>query len=123
MSKVLIVEDDHFYQKIYKHKFEISNYEVEVAGDGEECLEKVKLFRPDIILMDIMMPKMDGFATLEQLKKDDELKNIPVIMLTNLSSGADKGEVIKKGAIECLVKSDLTPDEVLAHVEKVISKN
>ena len=121
MSKVLIVDDDQFYRKIYKHKFELLKYEVELGENGEEALEKIKSFKSDIVLMDIMMPKMNGYETLDAMQKDPEMKDIPVIMLTNLSSGADSNVAIEKGAKDWMIKSDVTPDEVVEKVEKVLS--
>lgn len=118
--KVLITDDDQFYRKIYKHKFELLKHQTELAENGEEALEKMKSFKPDVVLMDIMMPKMNGYDVLDAMQKDDEVKDIPVIMLTNLSSGQDTNVAREKGAKDCLIKSDLTPDEVVEKVEEVL---
>jgi CheY-like chemotaxis protein len=119
--KILISDDDQFYRKIYKHKFELLKYEVELAENGEEALEKIKTFKPDIVLLDIMMPKMNGYDTLDAMHKDEEMKDIPVIMLTNLSSGQDTSVAKEKGAKALMIKSDVTPDEVVEKVEKVLA--
>ena len=86
---VLLVEDDTFLGNIYKTKFDMEGFKVSVAENGEEGLADAKKKKPDIILLDILLPKLDGFRVLEKLKADDELKNIPVILLTNLGQKDD----------------------------------
>ena len=98
MSKVLIIEDDPPYRKIYKRKFEVSGYTVEVAEDGVEGIEKMRSFKPDVVFVDLMMPKMDGFQVIDTAKADPELKAIPIVVLTNLSTSDDADKVLQKGA-------------------------
>ncbi len=123
MTKVLLVEDDQFLLKMYQKKFEVEGFEVTVAQDGEEGIEKAKSSIPDIIMMDIMMPKLGGIEALAILKSDPNLKNVPVIILTNLSSTGDADEAIKKGAVDYLVKSDYTPTQVVDKAKKVLGLN
>lgn len=113
MAKVLIVEDDVFLSKMYAKKFQIAGYEVEVAHDGLEALAKVKTFSPDLILMDILMPRLSGIEALDKLKADSATKHIPVIMATNLSTTDDAQTALKKGAVKYIVKSEVTPTQLV----------
>lgn len=118
MSKVLIIEDDAPYRKIYKRKFEVAGYQVEVAENGQEGLEKLRAFRPDVVFVDLMMPKMDGFQFLDAVQADTSLQGVPIIVLTNLSTSDDAQKVMQKGALAVLVKSDTEPNAI---VEKAAS--
>ena len=113
MAKVLIVEDDGFLSKMYAKKFQVAGFEVQIAGDGVEGFSKAKTFKPDLILMDILMPKQNGIETLDKLKADPETKGIPVIMATNLSTTDDAETAKKKGAVKYIVKSEVTPAEIV----------
>src|SRR5688572_28120676 len=106
MGKVLIIEDDPPYRKIYTKKFEVSGYTAESAQNGVEGLEKMRAFGPDIVFVDLMMPLMDGFRFLDEVKADPALKNVPVVVLTNLSTSDDAQKVLQKGALAIMVKSD-----------------
>jgi len=117
-GKVVIVEDDSSILKMYQTSLQNDGYDVVVANNGEEGVELIKKEKPDIILLDIMMPKMDGFATLEQLKSETATKKIPVIMLTNLSQDEDKQRSKKLGVVDYLVKSDFTPMQVSEKIKK-----
>ena len=118
--KVLIIEDDEMLAGMYSEKFTITNYNVEVAYNGSEGLKKAKEFKPDIILLDIIMPKMDGFVVLKKMKKDEELLEIPVIMLTNLGQSDDIEKAKKLGAVDYFIKANHTPAEVIKKVEEVL---
>jgi DNA-binding response OmpR family regulator len=96
---VLLVEDDTFLQNIYRTKFEMEGFKVSSATSGDEGLADVKKKKPDIVLLDILLPKMDGFAILEHIKKDPEIKDIPVILLTNLGQKDDVDKGIEMGTI------------------------
>lgn len=122
MAKVLIVEDDQFISKMYQKKFEVRGYQVELAHDGQEGLEKMTTFVPSLVLLDIMMPRLNGLDVLDIIMKDDQLKKIPVIVLTNLSTTADADTAIKKGAVKYIIKSEYTPTQVVEAVEKVLLK-
>lgn len=121
-TKVLIIEDEEMLVNMYISKFEKEGYEIEKALNGREGLEKVKSYNPEIILLDVIMPEMDGFMVLKQLKSETSTKNIPVIMLTNLGQEEDieKGE--KLGVKDYLVKANLTPSQVVDKVKEVLSK-
>ena len=120
MPKVLIVEDDVFLSKMYLKKFQVAGFEADVAHDGVEALIKVKAFKPDLILMDILMPKQNGIETLDKLKANPETKDIPVVMATNLSTTDDAETALKKGAIKYVVKSEVTPAELVKVVSSVL---
>ena len=120
--KLLIVEDDYFLLKMYKKKFENEGYEVFVAVDGKQGIEKAAEIMPDMILMDIMMPKLNGLDALDLLKKDEKTKNIPVVILTNLSTSDDADTALNKGAVKYIIKSDFTPSEVVKEVEEIVAK-
>ncbi|MDO8269229.1 MAG: response regulator, partial [Candidatus Levybacteria bacterium] len=105
------------YQKI----FTFESYEVEVASDGEEGLEKAKKVKPTIILLDVMMPKMNGMQVLEKLKLDPETKSIPVVMLTNLAGQQDAEAALSKGAVKYIIKSEYEPKQVANMVKEIIA--
>ena len=120
---VLIVEDDPSMMRLYSDVFYLSGYKVEKAFNGEDGLKKVKEVMPAVILLDVMMPKMDGIKVLEHLKADKKTRNIPVVMLTNIAKdtlGAAEA-ALKKGAVRYIVKSDHEPDQVVGIVEEVLS--
>ncbi len=122
--KALIIEDDEFLSDMYKTKFSQEGFEVFTASDGVEALEKLsaKEIEPDVILLDVVMPKMDGIEVLEKLKSDDNLKSIPVIMLTNLGQQEEIEKALSVGAKDYLVKANYTPSEVVRKVKDIISK-
>lgn len=123
MVKVLIVEDDQFLSRMYKKKFEIAGFEVEVAMDGEDGLSKMRTTKPGIVLMDIMMPKLNGLDAIVQAKADSLIKNIPILVLTNLSNTDDAQIAVKNGALGYLVKSDFTPSQIVEKVKDIIGSN
>jgi DNA-binding response OmpR family regulator len=106
---------------MYSKKFEIKGFEVSSAKDGEEGYTVAQSAKPDIILTDLMMPRLDGFGLLKKLKADDELKSVPVIMLTNVGgSDEDKNKGLELGAKDYLVKTQNTPNQIVEKVEKLI---
>ena len=118
--QVLLVEDDSFLANIYKTKFELEGFKVTVAGNGELGLKEAKKKNPDIILLDILLPKIDGFTVLEELKGDSDLKNIPVILLTNLGQKDDVKKGLELGAKDYLIKAHFKPSETVEKVRKVL---
>ena len=119
---VLLVEDDAFLANIYKTKFEMEGFKVHLAENGEIGLKEAKKKNPDVILLDILLPKMDGFTVLEHLKEDDELKSIPVILLTNLGQKDDVEKGLALGAADYLIKAHFKPSETVDKVKKVLAK-
>jgi twitching motility two-component system response regulator PilH len=121
MAKILITEDDPLMSRVYQKIFTFEGYEVITAANGEEGLEKARTEKPTLILLDIMMPKMNGLQVLEKLKIDPETKKIPVIMLTNLAGQQDAENALEKGAVKYIIKSEFEPKEVAAMVKEVLS--
>lgn len=117
---VLLVEDDTFLANIYKTKFEMEHFKITVAENGEAGFTEAKKKQPDIILLDILLPKMDGFSVLEKLKADDATKAIPVIMLTNLGQKDDVEKGFELGAADYLIKAHFKPSETVDKVKKVL---
>ena len=119
-KKILVVEDDAMISSMYKTKFEADGFAVLIADNGAAGLELAKKEKPDIIMLDIILPQLDGFSVLEEVKKDKTTRKIPVIMLTNLGTNEDKLKGQKMGAIDYLVKASLTPGQVSAKVKQVL---
>ncbi len=122
MTKILVVEDDSFVIDIYHTKLSQEGYEVIEARNGIEAMKKLEEVRPDLILLDIIMPYMDGMEVLRKIKKDEKLKTIPIILLTNLSQKEEINEGLGLGASDYLIKSHFTPSEVLEKI-KICLKN
>lgn len=120
--KVLIVEDDNTLLEMYSLKFKSEGFNLLTAEDGEAGLELALKENPEVILLDIMMPKMDGFAVLAELKKNESTKNIPVLMLSNLGQQADVDKGKQMGANDYVVKASMTPTQVLEKVKGYLKK-
>lgn len=119
--KILLVEDDQFLAEIYTKKLGDEGFQVSAAGDGEEGLKMMKRKKPDLVLLDILLPKKDGFAVLAEMKKDPELKTIPVIMLTNLGQRDDVEKGLELGANDYLIKAHFSPQETVERIRKVLA--
>ena len=119
-KKILIVEDDQIISSMYKTKLEADNFEVLIADNGADVLKLAKKQKPGIIMLDIILPQLDGFSVLEALKKNQATKNIPVVMLTNLGTDEDKIKGEKLGAIDYLVKADLTPSQIEEKIKQYL---
>ena len=123
MPLVLLVEDDLTLLEMYQTKFELEDYKVETVANGEDCLKKLKTVKPDLILLDILMPKVNGFHVLKEIKKHPKLRQIPVILLTNLGEPEiDLNEELARalGVNDYLIKSRHTPDEVVDKANLVL---
>ena len=121
-KKILVVEDDFFLIKVFQTKLIEEGYEVEIASDGEIAFDVLKRFSPDLILLDLVMPKKDGFEVLEDLRKMTKFKKTPVIVLTNLGQASDIERVKKFDVLDYLVKSDIPINTVVSRVAEVFSK-
>lgn len=113
-KKILIIEDDPLLVKMYSTKFESEGFEVISAHDGETGLKMATETIPSLIILDIMMPKLSGLDLLKKLKANPKGKNIPVIILSNLSKEEDAKNALSLGAKEYLIKASLTPAQVVA---------
>lgn len=120
MAKILLVEDEELLCKMYRRKLELGNLEVEIAADGEEGLAKAREFKPDLILLDIVMPKLNGIQVLKKIKADPVINWIPVVMLTNLATGAAIQECLEAGSQGYIIKSDSTPSRLLQEIKKFL---
>lgn len=121
-TKILIVEDERMLADMYGTKFTMEGFEIVKAYDGADGLEKARAEQPDFILLDIIMPKLDGFAVLKELRNDPKLKNTPVLMLTNLGQDDDIKKGKELGAEDYFVKSNHTPADVVMKVKELLSK-
>ncbi|MFW0862532.1 MAG: response regulator transcription factor [Candidatus Komeilibacteria bacterium] len=121
-KKILLIEDEEILANMYKLKLVKAGYEVEVARDGETGVQLTKSLKPDLVLLDIIMPKKDGFIVLEEIKSDEFTKNIPVYMLTNLGQEEDTAKGKELGAVGYFVKADMTPGELVIKINKHFKK-
>jgi CheY-like chemotaxis protein len=121
-KRVLIVEDDNFVAEVYSTKLMEMGHEVTIAQNGEEGLKMIREDVPDLILLDIIMPVMGGIEMLEELKKSEEWKKIPVILLTNVGEKDSIQKVQSLGVNDYLIKSHFTPAEVIEKMEAVLGK-
>lgn len=107
---------------MYRLYFERAGYEVLKAGNGRECIDFVKKEKPNIILLDILMPKLDGWEVLKQLKTDPETKQVPILVFSNLGQTQEIQKGLDLGADDYVIKSNMTPKELLEKVEKMINR-
>lgn len=122
-AKVLIVDDDAFLSGIYATKLELEGFQVVTGRDGEEALKLAASEKPDLILLDVLMPKLDGFEVLKRLKADPATKDAPVIMLTNLGQKEDIEKGMEEGAVDYLIKAHFVPAEAVDKIKKVLKIN
>lgn len=122
-SKILIVEDDPTIIEMYKEKLKREGFRVSTATDGRKALYKIKQENPDVILLDILMPGLNGFEVLKRLKKQESTKDIPVLVLTNIGSESvdqDKNFAMALGANDYLIKSMNTPEDIVNKVSSIV---
>ncbi len=120
-AKILLAEDEEMLSSMYKTKFEREGFEVDLAPDGEAAIEKSKICNYDILLLDIILPKLNGFAVLKSIRSMEKYKNTPVLMLTNLGQDEDIKKGKELGATDYLVKADFTPSQVLEKIKLILS--
>jgi len=118
--KVLLIEDDPLMIRLYEKIFRRKGYEVDIAERGMVGLTKAAEGKPNLILLDIMMPEMDGFEVLAKLVADPATKSIPVIVLTNLAGEEDEKRALDMGAVRYVVKSEHNPDEIAGFAEEIL---
>lgn len=117
---VLLVEDDQFLRDLMMTKLEDEHFRVEIAIEGNEALKKVKELKPDIILLDLMLPGMDGFEIMEKIQQDPDIAGIPVIVLSNLGASQDTERAKELGAVDYMIKAQFTPSEIVAKIKEVL---
>ncbi len=121
--KVFLVEDDPMIIRMYERKLNIEGFDLTLAFNGIEAMKALKKKKPDIILLDVMMPKMNGFETLKAIKDDPKFKDIPVVILTNLGDKEDDVKKMKEfGAEDYWVKANVTLGEIIEGIKKIIEK-
>ncbi len=120
MTKMLLIEDDPLIYRLYQKLFTLEGYQIELAENGQLGLEKLKTYQPDIILLDIMMPTMNGIEMMTQLKTDPSTKDIPIVVLTNLADMRVTNMALSKGAVLCILKSQTEPEDVVASIKGVL---
>jgi len=119
-KKILIAEDEKPLQKAISTKLGLSGFEVYVAGNGKECLDIAFEKKPDLILLDINMPEMDGITALKELKNNSKTSSIPIIMLTNYGESEKVSEVLAQGPCDYLIKSDWKLEDIVAKIKEKI---
>lgn len=122
MKSILLIEDDPFIADIYLTKLKESGFEVEIAEDGEKGLEKIKTKKPDLLLLDIVLPNINGWEFLGKIKKDPALQRIKVIILSNLEQKPEIEKGLRLGAEKYLIKAHYTPSDVVAEVRKILKE-
>jgi len=120
MKKILIIEDDKFLRELIVKKLVKEGYEISEAVDGEEGIKKVKEEKPDLVLLDLILPGIDGFEVLSRTKEDPALSQIPVIILSNLGQKEEVERGLKLGAIDYLIKAHFTPGEIIEKIRAIL---
>ena len=121
-KKILLAEDDQFISRAYKDGLERAGFEIVIALDGIEAVEKIRSEKPDIVLLDLIMPERNGFEVLEEIKKDEYLKKIPVIILSNLGQESDVKKGKDLGAVDYFIKTDFSMKEVIEKVKFYLAR-
>ncbi|MFA6608680.1 MAG: response regulator [Candidatus Paceibacterota bacterium] len=121
MKHILIVEDEDFLAQVLTDNLSLEGYKVDLAVDGEEAIKKIEESQPSLILLDLLLPKKDGFQVLEELKLNPNFKLIPVIVLSNLGADTDIKRALSLGAEDYFVKSQHPIAEVVERVRKYVS--
>lgn len=123
MPKILIIEDDKFLRELIVRKLSIEKeFEIVHAVDGESGLKVFKESKPDIVLLDLILPGIDGFEVLAKMKQDPSLSPVPVIILSNLGQKDDVERGMKLGAVDYMVKAHFTPNEIVEKLKQILAK-
>lgn len=120
--KVLIIEDDKFMQAVYESALRQENIEVDIAEDGEDGLAKMKTTKPDLVLLDMILPNKNGFDILEERQQDPELEKIPVVVFSNLSQKADVDKAMALGATKYCPKGEYSVNQTVEEIKKILMK-
>ncbi len=123
MYKIIVAEDDKLLASAYKIKLNREGYDVMVVNDGVEFVQNFEKFSPDLVILDLIMPKTDGFLVLEYLKKSEKWKHLPVIVSSNLSQSEDIVKATKLGADDYIIKSDLSMKVLGEKIKKFLEKS
>ena len=120
-KSILLVEDDRFLRKAAEATLRRHGFIVHTAADGEEALQRVRDEVPDLVLLDLIMPKLQGFEVLRILKQDPTTKQIPVVVLSNLGQDSDVQEALQGGAVAYFIKANLSLQDLVAQVQRVLT--
>ena len=120
MKKILLIEDDKFLRELMVKKLLTMDYDVTSAVDGESGLSMIKEVKPDVVLLDLILPGINGFEVLEKAKQDPEIADIPVIILSNLGQKEDIERGQKLGAADFMIKAHFTPQEVVNKIKAIL---
>ena len=120
---ILIVEDDEFISDVYQRKLLLEGFEVALAKDGEEALRTIRERRPDLVLLDIMIPLKDGFQVLSDLRADAGLSDIRVVVMSNLSQGKDIAHAKELGALDYIVKLNIALSDMVQRIRKALAEH
>jgi CheY-like chemotaxis protein len=121
-ENILIVEDDKFLRELISKKLIGQGFKIDEAIDGEEGLKKLQELKPDLILLDLILPGLDGFDVLKRIKDDPSTASIPVLILSNLGQKDEIEKGLKLGAVDFLVKAHFTPEEIVQKIKQVFEK-
>jgi len=119
-KKILIIEDDKFLRELIGQKLLKEGYDIVEAVDGEKGIKSIKDEKPDLVLLDLILPGMDGFEVLTKIKEDAGIAQIPVIILSNLGQKDDIEKGLKMGAVDYLIKAHFTPGEIIDKIKVVL---
>lgn len=122
MAKILLIEDDKFLRELIIQKLSKEGFDVVEGIDGEEGLKKIKEEKPNLVLLDLLLPGIDGFEVLTRAKQDPEINKIPVLILSNLGDREDIEKGLKLGAADFLVKANFTPGEIIEKIKKILGE-
>jgi len=120
MKKILVVEDGSFMNVLYRSKLESRGHDVTVALDGQDALDKLEKTSPDLIVLDLILPGKDGFYVLDAVKKNEKLKDVPVVIVSNVSKQESIDKAKELGATDYLVKASMTFDELMEKIESYL---
>jgi len=119
-SKIIIAEDDQFILKAMTTKLTKEGYEVKIATDGVQLMDMLKSYIPDLIILDLLMPKKDGFEVIKEVKEDPKLKNIPILIASNLGQENDIQQVLNLGATDYIIKSEFTLESLVQKIKNIL---
>lgn len=121
MKKVLVAEDDEFLATLIKNRLQKENFEVDIAKDGDEVLEKLKSFQPDLVLLDIILPKKLGFDIMEQVRADAKLSRVPFMIISNLGQDSDIARAKELGAVDYFIKAKIMIDDLIRRIASFLN--
>jgi DNA-binding response OmpR family regulator len=119
-KKILIIEDDKFLRELISRKLTDDNFDIIEAVDGEEGVKKVKEEKPDLVLLDLILPSIDGFEVLSRIKEDSNVASIPIIILSNLGQKEEVEKGLNLGAVDYLIKAHFTPGEIIEKIRNIL---